>query len=602
MTPPPWTPFRHLAPQPLVGIITSVLAGAVLVAAWLPAGGSARSLTSVSGAVTVVLVGAISVAYRFPLPLGRQTKVQMGSVPYYLLAVLMPLPLATLGAGVGAVLGELSVKRQRGTTVSDLATTAGRRVLVEVLGSTVAHLPTTAQTHVLVLVGVVIVMGATDLLTFPLVLAPMRGERPLRVIAAVAQDAALMEGTQYLLGLLAALVAAEQVGAVALVALPTALVYLAFRAMAQGAEAQQAADAARRRAQDSEQHLALLLDITQALTATLEPDQIAQVLTVRLLPVLNASRVVVTPLPQPERGPVAPLGIVGAISVPGTADDREASEVAAHAYWLAQAVRTGRPFYSQIDHADVPREERSYLLQRGQQAELLIPITVQGQIRCVLEVSWSQSVPLSTETRALCVASADQAGMALTNACLYAEARMRADHDALTGLLDHTAVVAAVDSELLRARRYRRRCALIFLDVDHFKEVNDTYGHLAGDAALRAIAAVLQTTLRSIDVSGRWGGEEFVVILSETDREAARTTAEHLRVAVAEATRNRDPYGALTCSLGVAVYPDDAADRDTLVALADQAMYTAKQRGRNQVCLAAAPRVSTDGGRQRSGE
>jgi len=103
-------------------------------------------------------------------------------------------------------------------------------------------------------------------------------------------------------------------------------------------------------------------------------------------------------------------------------------------------------------------------------------------------------------------------------------------------------------------------------------------------------------------VSGRWGGEEFVVLLSETDREAARTTAEHLRVAVAEATRNRDLYGALTCSLGAAVYPDDAADRDTLVALADQAMYTAKQRGRNQVCLAAAPRVSTDIGRQRSGE
>jgi len=596
MNTPLFTLVRTLAPQPLVGIVTAALAVVVLTVVWLPAGGSASSLIGVSGAVVVLLVGAIVAAYHFPLHLGHQTKVQMGSVPYYLLAVLAPLPLAALGAGVGAVLGELSVQRQRGTTASDMATTAGRRVLIEVLGSALAHLPTTAQTHVLVLVGVVVVMGAADILTFPLVLAPMTGERPVRVIATVARAVVLVEGIQYLLGLLAALVAAAQLWAVALIALPTALVYLAFHAMAQVEEAQQAAETAGRRAQHSEQRLALLLDITQALTATLEPDQILQVLTGRLLPVLDASSVVVTPLMDSECGPAALTGTCGEVSVPGTAEEREAKEEArAHAQWVVQAVRTGRPFYGQVDAADIPEAERAYLQQRGRQAELLIPIMVRGQTRSVLEVQWSRSAPVSTETLAFCGASADQAGMALTNACLYADAQVRAEQDALTGVLNHTAVVAALDRELLRARRYRRPCALVFLDVDHFKEVNDTYGHLAGDAALRAIAMVLRATLRGADVAGRWGGEEFVVILPETDREAARTTAEHLRAAVADVTRNQDQYGPLTCSLGAAVYPDDADDRDTLVALADHAMYTAKQHGRNQVCLATPLNLSTDG-------
>src|SRR5947209_8070833 len=156
------------------------------------------------------LVGATVVAYRFPLHLRRKTKVYMSSVPFYLLAVLVPPPLAATAAGAGALLGELSVRAQRGTLPGDVASEVGRRVLVVLLGALVAHLPAEAALHTVLLVGAALVLGAGDLVSCPLVLAPMSGEPPLQIIGAVARQASLMEGAQYLLGLLGVLAAAKQ--------------------------------------------------------------------------------------------------------------------------------------------------------------------------------------------------------------------------------------------------------------------------------------------------------------------------------------------------------------------------------------------------------
>jgi diguanylate cyclase (GGDEF)-like protein len=177
--------------------------------------------------------------------------------------------------------------------------------------------------------------------------------------------------------------------------------------------------------------------------------------------------------------------------------------------------------------------------------------------------------------------------------------------DPLTDLPNHRAMVAALDRELERAQRYRRPCALLFIDLDHFKALNDGYGHPAGDAALRDLAVVVRGTVRDGDILGRWGGEEFVLLLPETDPAMALAAAERVRAAVA-AHRFRAGSGVhLTCSVGVATYPHDGQTRDSLVDAADRAMYAAKRLGRNQVRAATDPAVAaltaapnTDGSRE----
>ncbi len=159
--------------------------------------------------------------------------------------------------------------------------------------------------------------------------------------------------------------------------------------------------------------------------------------------------------------------------------------------------------------------------------------------------------------------------------------------DALTGLPNHRALVAAIDSELERSQRSVRGFALAFLDLDHFKALNDTLGHAAGDNALREIAQIIKSSLRASDSAGRWGGEEFVVLMPEADSGGALEAAERIRATVSQ-HRYQSVNGAhLTCSIGVAVAPVDGRDRDALVASADRAMYAAKQLGRNQVIAAS---------------
>ena len=157
--------------------------------------------------------------------------------------------------------------------------------------------------------------------------------------------------------------------------------------------------------------------------------------------------------------------------------------------------------------------------------------------------------------------------------------------DTLTGLPNHGAIVDAIDVELKRARRHGRSFALLFIDLDHFKRLNDSYGHLAGDDALRSLGRVLRDCLRTIDTVGRWGGEEFVAVLPESDGGDAVATAERIRALVAEHGFDGQGLG-MTCSIGVASYPEDAGSRSKLLDLADAAMYAAKATGRN--CTVAA--------------
>ncbi|SNC61287.1 PAS domain S-box-containing protein/diguanylate cyclase (GGDEF) domain-containing protein [Marinobacter sp. es.048] len=171
---------------------------------------------------------------------------------------------------------------------------------------------------------------------------------------------------------------------------------------------------------------------------------------------------------------------------------------------------------------------------------------------------------------------------------LETELEQMATRDPLTGLLNRREMSRVLDEELQRARRYQRPMAVLWVDFDHFKDVNDTFGHAAGDSVLRSISRLLLGSVRSVDSIGRFGGEEFVIVLPEMDLEEAQDTAERLRRKVA---KEPQPLGngeavPLTISVGVAVYPDHGQTASTLCAAADKAMYLAKDRGRNCVAMA----------------
>ena len=140
--------------------------------------------------------------------------------------------------------------------------------------------------------------------------------------------------------------------------------------------------------------------------------------------------------------------------------------------------------------------------------------------------------------------------------------------------------------EFGRARRYQRPLAAIMLDIDHFKQVNDTYGHAVGDQVLQAVAARCRETVREIDILGRYGGEEFVVLLLETDLDGARILAERLRQCVVDPPISTDGgMMKITVSLGVGILDKECPDLDHLLQRADQALYKSKQDGRNRVSI-----------------
>lgn len=161
----------------------------------------------------------------------------------------------------------------------------------------------------------------------------------------------------------------------------------------------------------------------------------------------------------------------------------------------------------------------------------------------------------------------------------------RAVVDGLTGMYDHDTLMTLLEKEVERARRHAESIAVLMLDLDDFKQVNDELGHQKGDEVLARTADIMRATVRTMDMPGRYGGEEFAVILPETDIAAALQSAERLRCAV-EAGFERDI--GLTVSVGAACFPQHAATVETLIRSADEALYQAKRAGKNRIASAQA--------------
>jgi diguanylate cyclase (GGDEF)-like protein len=168
---------------------------------------------------------------------------------------------------------------------------------------------------------------------------------------------------------------------------------------------------------------------------------------------------------------------------------------------------------------------------------------------------------------------------------LYEKVRRLSLTDDLTSLCNRRCLMRWLDAEIARARRYSGRLSLLMIDVDHFKQYNDTYGHQRGDELLRALAGRLRTSTRRTDLIARYGGEEFVVVMRETDKATALGQAERICGRVANhyfLDRDSRRGGRATISLGVAEFPTDARDVNGLIRAADAALYKAKAEGRNR--------------------
>ncbi len=184
---------------------------------------------------------------------------------------------------------------------------------------------------------------------------------------------------------------------------------------------------------------------------------------------------------------------------------------------------------------------------------------------------------------------AQHAEIALGNAERYSDAKERAFIDDVTGVYNARYLLEATEREIQRAERYGKDLCVLFLDLDHFKLVNDRHGHLVGSQTLRRLSVLLLQCIRQVDTLARYGGDEFTILLEDTNLRAGGEVAERIRRSVADSVfeGSRGAPIRLTISIGIAAYPLHRLDRDGLLDLADKAMYRAKSLGRNCVCSAS---------------
>jgi diguanylate cyclase (GGDEF)-like protein len=215
---------------------------------------------------------------------------------------------------------------------------------------------------------------------------------------------------------------------------------------------------------------------------------------------------------------------------------------------------------------------------------LVLPLIVGDRPIGTFVVAHRRSNQFSPERREMLEVVANQVAVTLQNAHLYAKMEEMATTDGLTGLANHRTFQTKLDETMARHRRQKHEFCLLLTDIDHFKSVNDTHGHPVGDEVLRQVARCFEANLRETDVPCRYGGEEFAIILEDTDVEGARVIAERLREEFSKLGFTSEA-GSFSCtiSIGIGQWPTDAVEKQDLIDLTDQALYHSKHTGRNKV-------------------
>ncbi len=233
---------------------------------------------------------------------------------------------------------------------------------------------------------------------------------------------------------------------------------------------------------------------------------------------------------------------------------------------------------------------------KGMESVLVLPLIRGDEAIGTLMIGTERRHTFAKDLRDMLGVIANQVAASLDNANMYRRMEEMATTDGLTGLTNHRTFQERFSQLLERSARHGKKCTLILTDIDHFKKVNDTYGHPMGDAVLKRIAAVLAENVRKIDIVARYGGEEFAIVLEETDAEGALRLADRIRLdAAGQSFVAEKGPPSVTLSLGIAAFPDDAETKEELIARADQALYAAKHGGRNRAMLAQNVNAAANG-------
>jgi diguanylate cyclase (GGDEF)-like protein len=232
-----------------------------------------------------------------------------------------------------------------------------------------------------------------------------------------------------------------------------------------------------------------------------------------------------------------------------------------------------------VADASADAAEVRLLTDTGKRDLVMLPLVASGESIGLIELMSAGPIELDSDRLNLARTIANEAAIALENARLYEEARALADRDPLTGFYNHRYLHERFGQEALRARRARSSLSLLMLDLDDFKLVNDTFGHLFGDDVLRWTADLIRRTLRATDIPARYGGDEFAILLPDSDAAQAAITAERLVAAFAgsaftSGSGMRVPVGI---AIGAATFPSDGRTAAELIAVADAGLYRMKR-------------------------
>lgn len=328
--------------------------------------------------------------------------------------------------------------------------------------------------------------------------------------------------------------------------------------------------------------ISMLLQLNQVMNSTLELSIMFDRTLSSLRDFLGSSNLVLF-LYQPETEELSVRKTVGADVVQYTGTSFKLNEGI-----TGTAARSKELLYVQ----NIEKDER-YLHYKSNSRDkgsmVSAPIVAKDRLLGVLNLHKSEREGFNETDLSLIRATTNQLAVAIENSQLYEKTRTLSNTDELTNIPNRRYFYAILRREFAYAQRYKSSFSLIMVDIDHFKLYNDTYGHLNGDIALSTVATILLQNTRGIDVVARFGGEEFIILLANTNKENAFLVAEKLRNAVSDEVFLLNTKEAVTqkihISLGIAEYPSDSTGLEDLVEKADQALYAAKDAGRNRTVI-----------------